>query len=314
VLTGIGSLIASQAASPVRGQDHPIKLVFPFPPGGAADSVARLLAERLQASLGRIVIVENRSGAGGRIGLVAVKQARPDGDTLLLAAGGQIFLQPHVDPDHGYDPFTDLLAISQIMKFDQALAVGPLAAVKSVQELVAWLRANPNHAACGSPGAGTVAHFAAAEFARLAKLELRHVAYRGTPAALPDLLAGRIPMYMASTAELMEQSKVGRIAILATTDESRSPFSPDVATFRESGFDILTPAWFAIYAPAKTAPHLAERLNRAIVEIVRNPDIQARILALGFQPTGTTIDELMKIQRADYDRWATIVKMSGYRG
>jgi tripartite-type tricarboxylate transporter receptor subunit TctC len=313
ILAGIGSAMVSKIASPGNGQEQALKIVYPFVAGGSGDSVARVLAERMQAGLGRSVIVDNRSGAGGRIGLVAVKQAAPDGNTLLFAAGAQIFLQPHLDSNRPYDPFADLLPISQIMKFDQALAVGPLTQAKSLQELVTWFQANPDHAVYGSPGAGTVAQFAASEFARLSKLELRHAAYRGTPAALPDLLAGRIPMYIASTAELIEQFKAGRIGILATTDAVRSPFLPNIPTFRESGFDILTPAWWAVYAPAGTPGDVAARLNRAIVAIVQAPDVRARILALGFQPTGTTAEELMEIQRADFDRWGAIVKASGFQ-
>jgi tripartite-type tricarboxylate transporter receptor subunit TctC len=313
ILEGVGSVTLSQLVFPGFAQDQALKIIMPYAAGGSADSIARLLAERLQVSLGRSVIVESRTGAGGRIGLIAVKQAAPDGATLLFAAGGQIFLQPHLEPNIGYDPFADLLPISQIMKFDQGLAVGPQTPAKSLQELIAWFRSNPNQAVYGSPGAGTAAHFVGAEFARLSKLDLRAVAYRGTSAALPDLMAGRVPMYVAATPELMEHNKTGGIRIIATTDEARSPLLPEVPTFRESGIDLFAPAWFAVYAPAKTPSRIAERLNRAIVAVVQAPDIRARVLALGYQPTGTTAAELMALQRADYDRWGLVVKASGFR-
>jgi tripartite-type tricarboxylate transporter receptor subunit TctC len=313
ILEGVGSVTLSQLVFPGFAQDQALKIIMPYAAGGSADSIARLLAERLQVSLGRSVIVESRTGAGGRIGLIAVKQAAPDGATLLFAAGGQIFLQPHLEPNIGYDPFADLLPISQIMKFDQGLAVGPQTPAKSLQELIGWFRSNPNQAVYGSPGVGTAAHFVGAEFARLSKLDLRAVAYRGTSAALPDLMAGRVPMYVAATPELMEHNKTGGIRIIATTDEARSPLLPEVPTFRESGIDLLAPAWFAVYAPAKTPSRIAERLNRAIVAVVQAPDIRARVLALGYQPTGTTAAELMALQRADYDRWGLVVKASGFR-
>jgi tripartite-type tricarboxylate transporter receptor subunit TctC len=313
ILEGVGSVTLSQLVFPGFAQDQALKIIMPYAAGGSADSIARLLAERLQVSLGRSVIVESRTGAGGRTGLIGVKQAAPDGATLLFAAGGQIFLQPHLEPHIGYDPFADLLPISQIMKFDQGLAVGPQTPAKSLQELIAWFRSNPNQAVYGSPGAGTAAHFVGAEFARLSKLDLRAVAYRGTSAALPDLMAGRVPMYVAATPELMEHNKTGGIRIIATTDEARSPLLPEVPTFRESGIDLLAPAWFAVYAPAKTPSRIAERLNRAIVAVVQAPDIRARVLALGYQPTGTTAAELMALQRADYDRWGLVVKASGFR-
>jgi tripartite-type tricarboxylate transporter receptor subunit TctC len=314
ILAGAGSVTLSQLVFPGFAQEQALKIIMPYAAGGSSDSVARLIAERLQASLGRSVIVENRTGAGGRIGLIGVKQAAPDGATLLFAAGSQIFLQPHLESNIGYEPFADLLPITQVMKFDQALAVGPQTPAKSVQELVAWVRANPDHTVYGSPGVGTAAHFAGAEFGRLSKLELHHVPYRGgTPAALQDLMAGRVPMYVAATPELMEHHKIGGIRIIATTDEARSPLLPEVPTFRESGIDVLAPAWWAVYAPAKTPPRIAERLNRAIVAVVQAPDIRARILALGYQPTGTTAAELMALQRADYDRWGLVVKASGFR-
>jgi tripartite-type tricarboxylate transporter receptor subunit TctC len=313
ILAGAASVTLSRLVVPGFAGDQALRIVMPFAAGGPADSVARLLAGRLQASLGRSVIVENRTGAGGRIGLIGVKQAAPDGATLLFAAGGQIILQPHLEPNIGYDPFGDLLPISQIMKFDQGLAVGPQTPVHSLQELAAWFRSNPDHAVYGSPGVGTAAHFVGAEFGRLSKLELRHVPYRGgTPAALPDLMAGRVPMYVASAPELMEHHKSGGIRIIATTDEARSPLLPEVPSFRESGIDILAPSWWAVYAPAKTPPHIAERLNSAIVAIAQAPDIRARILAMGYQPTGTSAVELMELQRVDYDRWGLVVKTSGF--
>jgi tripartite-type tricarboxylate transporter receptor subunit TctC len=313
ILAGAGCVTLSQLIVPGFAQDQALKIIMPYAAGGSADSVARLLAERLQASLGRSVIVESRSGGGGRIGLIGVKQAAPDGATLLFAAGGQIFLQPHLEPNIGYDPFADLLPISQIMKFDQGLAVGPQTPAKSLQELVAWFRSNPNQAVYGTPGAGTAAHFVGAEFGRLSKLDLRPIAYRSTSAALPDLIAGRVPMYVASTPELIEHHKTGGIRIIATTDEVRSPLLPEVPTFRESGVDVLAPAWWAVYAPVKTPLRIAEPLNRAIVAVVQAPDIRARILGLGYQPTGTTAAELMALQRADYDRWGLVVKASGFR-
>jgi tripartite-type tricarboxylate transporter receptor subunit TctC len=169
ILAGAGSVTLSQLVVPGFAQDQALKIIMPFAAGGSADSIARLLAERLQASLGRGVIVESRTGGGGRIGLIGVKQAAPDGATLLFAAGGQIFLQPHLEHHIGYDPFADLLPISQIMKFDQGLAVGPQTSAKSLQELVAWFRSNPNQAVYGTPGAGTAAHFVGAEFGRLSQ-------------------------------------------------------------------------------------------------------------------------------------------------
>jgi tripartite-type tricarboxylate transporter receptor subunit TctC len=311
VLAGFAALTLSPG--PGTAQDQALKIVFPFSAGASADAVARLIAEHLQKSLGRPVIVENKVGAGGRIGAQAVKDALPNGAMLLFASGAQFTLQPHVFPSLGYDPFVDFIPISQVVKFDLALAVSSQLPVRSIKELVAWFKTNPVHAVYGSPGAGTGAHFAAMEFGRIFGLDLRHVAYRGTPAALPDLLTGRVPMYIASSAELLEQHKSGGISILAIAEATRSPILPDIPTLKESGVDVDAPGWFAFYAPAHTPAEVIESLAKAIVAATRAPETHAKILALGFQPTGTTPEELKQLQRAQFERWGPMVKASGFK-
>jgi tripartite-type tricarboxylate transporter receptor subunit TctC len=216
-------------------QQAPLRIVFPFSAGGAADGVARLLAEQLQTSLGRAAVVENRTGAGGRIGVKSVVQAEADGTTLVFVPGPLISLHPHLFRNLGYDPLKDLLPISQVMQSDLALATGPGTPAKTSAELLEWLRSNSPRATYGSPGAGSSAHFTVLEWARLSKIDLRHVAYRGTPAALPDLLAGHLPLYTAATPEVIEQHKAGQIRIVATTGAARSPMLPDVPRSRSRG-------------------------------------------------------------------------------
>lgn len=314
IVRGLGSLALLPSFSiPGQAQVPVLRIVFPFGAGGVADGILRHLAERLHADLSRPVIVENKPGAGGRLGALAVKESPPDGSTLLFAAGAQMFLQPHAFPNLGYDPFVDFVPLTQAWTFDQALVVGTHVPAKSLGELAAWFKANPDQAVYGTPGPGTGAHFAGVEFARLAKVELRHAAYRGTPAALPDLIAGRLPAYIASAAELNEQHKAGAIRILATLDAQRSPFRPEVPTFQESGFDIIAPAWFAFHARAQTPKPILDRLQKAIVAALHTPEMQAKIRALGLLPTGTTAEEATRLQRAEYDRWGPVVKASGYR-
>jgi tripartite-type tricarboxylate transporter receptor subunit TctC len=178
---------------------------------------------------------------------------------------------------------------------------------------VVWLKANPEKATYGSPGAGTFPHFVGMEFGRLSRLDFRHVAYRGTPAGIPDLLSGRIAVFMSSLAELLELHKNGNIRILATTGNTRSTILPDVPTLKESGIDVVVPGWFAFYAPARTPIEIVERLQNEIIAIVGLPDVRAKILAIGFEPTGTTSADVRRIQLAEFERWATIVKASGYK-
>jgi tripartite-type tricarboxylate transporter receptor subunit TctC len=311
ILAGLAPL--ALAAASCLAAEQALKIVVPFPAGASVDTLARLVAERLQKSLGRPVIVENKSGASGRIGALAVKDALPDGSTLLLAGSSQLTLQPHLYPDLGYDPAVDFVPISQLVRFDQAMAVSSHVPAQSVKELVVWLRANPDKAICGSPGAGTFPHFVGIEFGRLSGIDCRHAPYRGTPAAIPDLLSGRIAVYIASPADLIELHNSGSIRIMATTGSSRSAILPDIPTLKESGIDVVVPGWFAFYAPAGAPAELVERLQNEIIAIVRLPDVQAKILAIGFEPTTTTSSELRKIQQAEFDRWAPIVKASGYK-
>lgn len=308
-----GLVALSTVWTPAHAQEQALKVVYPFPPGGAGDAILRLVAEQLQQSLGRPIVVENKTGAGGRIAAQAVKDAAPNGGTLLFAAAAQFTLQPHVLTRLDYDPFADFVPISRIVKFDQALVVHNQIPAQSVKELAAWLTAHPDKAVFGSPGAGTGAYFAALEFGRAFAIPLGHVPYRGTPAALPDLLSGRLPIYVASVAELVEHHKSGAIRVLATAGDERSPLFPDVPTLMESGVGIAAPGWFAFYAPTRTPAAMRALLEEKISAVVRSPLVRSRIEALGFQPTDTTSLDLARVQRAEFDAWAILVKATGFK-
>ncbi len=311
VLAGLAALALSSGCA--VAQDHTIKIVYPFAAGGTGDAVVRLVAEHLQNSLGVPVIVENKVGAGGRLGAQAVKNALPDGTTLLFAVAAQFTLQPHLYANLGYDPFADFVPLSQAVKFDLGFAVSSTLAVRSIPELVAWFKAHPEQATYGSPGTGTTAFFAGMEFSRIVGQNLSHVAYRGTAAALPDLLAGRIPLYVAGAAELAEQHKRGGLRILAIAASSRSALMPDIPTLKESGIDLDAAAWFAFYAPAGTPRDVVERLEKEIIAATRAPQVRTKILAMGYEPTGTTSEALRVTQRAEFDRWGMIVRASGFK-
>lgn len=309
----LGATASTLFAAPALAQEQPIKIVYPFPAGNAADAVARLIADNLRGDSRRAVIVENKPGASGRIGARAVKDAPSDGTVLLFAVSSLMTLQPHLSSDLGYDPFADFTPVSQVMAFDQAVAVPASSPVRSLTDLVAWYRTNPGQATYGSPGPGTGPHLVALEFARTFGLNLRHVAYRGTAAALPDLFTGRIAAHFAASAELIEHHASGKIRILAIGGAQRSPALPDVPTFRESGADIDGTGWYALYAPARTPADIVTRLEKEIIAVARDPEIRKRILAMGFRPTGTTADELDKIQRTEFEHWARIVSATGLK-
>src|SRR6185503_81728 len=208
---------------------------------------ARLIAEHLRVALDQPVIVENRAGAQGRIGVQAVKAAAADGKTLLLAP------------------------VAQVATFDFAIAVGPQVPAKTLRELVDWVKANPTQGSYGTPAAGTLPHFFAVSFAKAAGLDLRHVGYRGSAGALTDLVAGQVPIVVTTTSDLLEQHKAQRIRVLATSDTLRSPFLPDIVTFREAGFNIEGTGWYGLFAPAKTPAAAINRLSKAIIAAVNMP-------------------------------------------
>lgn len=305
-------LVLQPSAAQAQLAAEPIKIIFPFAAGGSGDGLARLLAEHMRASLDQPVIVENRTGAQGRLGVQAVKSAAPDGKTILLTPVAPMSIYHHVYKSLAYDPVADFEPLSQVATFDFALAVGPQVPVKSLKELVAWVKANPNQGSYGTPAAGALPHFFAVAFAKAAGLDIRHVSYRGSAAAMADVVAGQVPIIVTTTADVTEQHKAGRIRVLATSDTARSPFLPDIPTFKEAGYDIVGSGWYALYAPAKTPPEMIAKLNKAIVAAVKTPQVRERLLAFALVPTGTSAAELAKIQKADSDRWAPAIKASGY--
>ncbi len=294
------------------GGDQPIRIIFPFTGGGTGDALARLVADKMRAELNRPVIVENRTGAGGRIGVNAVKNAEPDGTTLLMVPIAPVAVYQLVYKNLEYNPFTDLVPLAQLGTFDFGIAVGPKVPVKSLKELVAWAKANPNEANYGTPAAGTLPHFLAALFGERAGIDFRHVTYKGSAGALTDLIGGQIAVVVTTTADLMEMHKGGKLRVLATSDAQRSKFLPDIPTLREVGFDLQATGWYGMFAPARTPPDVVERLNKAIVNAIKSPDVSERMLTFAIEPTGTSAAELGAIMKRDAAFWAPAVKASGF--
>lgn len=212
-----------------------IRIIFPLAAGSSGDALTRLLADRLQAELGRSVVVENRAGGASRIGLTGVKIAAPDGATLLLTQMAPMTLFPHIYKSLDYDPAKDFTPIAQVATFDFGLAVNVDVPAKTPAELLAWLKANPAKATFGGPGSGGLPHFFGLLVGRAAGVEMTHVAYKGTAGGLTDLMSGQVPMVVALTSDLAPLHKDGKIRVIATTDSERSPNMADVPTFKESG-------------------------------------------------------------------------------
>jgi len=312
-------LIGASAAAALLGsanlacaQSNTIRIIFPYAAGGTGDATVRLLADKMSTALNQPVVVENRTGGAGRIGVSAVKNAEPDGLTLLFTPFAAVTIYPFVYRTLDYDPFKDLRPLSQINTFDFGIAVNNDVPAKNPKELVAWLKANPRKAQFGSPGAGALPHFFGLMFGKAAGIEMTHIAYKGGTPAIADLLGGQIPIVSSTASEFIQLHQEKKLRVIGTSDVERSIGLQDVPTFKESGIDIVGTSWYAMFAPAKTPDATIARLNKAIVEAVKSPDFRKRQLEWGLNPTGTSPEELGRIQKADAERWAPVVKASGF--
>lgn len=305
------SLPINPAQAQLGGQ--PIKVVFPYAAGGTGDALARIIAERIGKELKRGHVVENRTGAGGRIGIKAVKDAAPDGDTIMMLPFAPMSIFPHFFGDKlGYDPVKDFIPVSQPVSFEFALAVGPMIKANDAKELAAALKANPDKATYGTPGAGTLPHFLGLEFGKLAGAKVNHLPFRGSALGINDLVAGQLPFMVTTTADFVAQHDAGKIRIVGTFGDKPSVHAKGVKTMQAQGFNLVGYGWYGVYVPAKTPAALVDRYSRIIAALVREPAMSAKLVKLGLDPTGTTGPELAAIQKRDLDFWAGPVKSSGF--
>ncbi|OGA01476.1 MAG: hypothetical protein A3H35_08460 [Betaproteobacteria bacterium RIFCSPLOWO2_02_FULL_62_17] len=306
--------IVFSLALPVQAQDKAIKIVLGFPPGASSDTLARLIADRMRVSLEQPVIVENRPGAGGIVANEVVKAAQPDGSTILLTPQTSMVVYPHTFAKLRYDPFTDFTPIAQLTQFPLALGVAATVPANSVAEYVAWIRKDAaKNGFYASASAGSMGHFFGVMFARASGVATTHVPYKGTAQVLTGLASGDISAAVLPLSDLSFFERAGKARLLAVSGSRRSPFAPQVPTFKEVGFDIEGTAWYALYAPAGLPRNILTRYSRAAIDAVRSPDLKQRLEALGLEPTGLGSEELARIQKDDFDRWGPVVRASGFR-
>jgi tripartite-type tricarboxylate transporter receptor subunit TctC len=309
---GLMALSAAPArASPLAGKT--IRIVYPFAAGNTGDAVARILADQLQRSLGAVVFVENRAGAAGRTGTQSVIRSEPDGTTLLLAPLPVISIYPHSYDKLGYDPFTELQPISQVVLFDIAFVSGPKPGFDSLKSLIAWVRANPSAASYGSSGAGGISHLFAVLFAQHNKLDMKHVGYRGSAPAVNDVIAGHIPFASVASGDCIELHKAGTVRMLGVSGPKRLAVLPDVPTFTEGGIPIDGTAWYSLYAPTGTPAPVVTALHRGVADAMQVAAARERLQALGTTPVGSSPEELARIQVEASKYWEPAVRASGFR-
>jgi tripartite-type tricarboxylate transporter receptor subunit TctC len=294
--------LAVQAQVAAKG---PVRIIVGFAAGGSSDIAARLLADKLKDSLGVPVIVENRAGAGGRIAAEAPTNATPDGTTFLLAPVVVPVLAPLVYKQLSYDPAKDFAPVAQVATYQFALAVGPNHPARTVPEFVAGLKANPTQANFGSPAQGSLPHFFGLMIGKGTGIEMVNIPYKGGAPLAADLMGGQIPAGVDSLSDMMELHRGGKIRIIATSGAARSPLLPMVATFKEQGFAAIeSTGWIGVYAPAQTPAALIAQMSAAIKSALKRPELRERFVNLGYEPTGTTPEQLAAIMAADTARGA----------
>ena len=309
--------IAGVGVTPAMAQakfDKPIKLLVGFAPGGTADIIARVVAEKMTTSIGQPVVVENRPGAIGRITADAVKAAAPDGTTIMVMPIGPMAVVPHVYKDISYDPIKDFTPIALGATFQFAIAAGPASGAKTWAEFVTWAKANPSKAGYATSGAGSLPHFFGVLLGRGIGVEMIHVPYKGSAAYLNDLLGGQVPAAIDAIADLSELHRAGKVKILASSGAARSTALPDVPTFNELGVTgVEAMGWFGFFAPAKTPKPIVDALNAAINGALKSPDVAEKLSKLGMDPATGTPEQFAKVLADDYAKWGPIVKASGFK-
>ena len=296
-------------------QQGTLKIVVGYPAGATSDALTRIVAEHMAGTLKQTVIVENKAGAGGRIANELVKAAPADGSTLLMTPVATMGIFPHSYAGQlRYDPFTDFAPVAHLSNFQVGLGVANTVPAKTLQEYVAWVKADPaTNSFYGSAAPGSIPHFFGVMFGRAAGLNLSHVPYKGTAAAMQAVAGGEIPALSTVTADIRTLVQGGRARLLAVAGDQRDLAFPEVPTFKEQGYDLVAKPWYALFAPAGTPPAVIERLSQAARAAVTDPALRKRLLDMGLEPTGQGPAQLAQVLKEDYDRWGPVIKASGFK-
>jgi tripartite-type tricarboxylate transporter receptor subunit TctC len=308
-------LAASLMSGAARAQyypDRPVKIIVPTPPGGPVDVVARITANYLQSALGQAFVVDNRAGAGNTIGSKDVAEATPDGYTLLYSAASGLIIAPLLHRDAGYDPLVSYDPIALVGASSNILVVNPAVPANTVAELVAYAKANPGKINFSSGGIGVLPHLIGEMFKARAGVDIVHVPYKGGGPSITDLLGGQVQMTFEGTSVLLPLIQAGKLRALAVTAAQRIPQLPDVPTMVESGYpNFVSTSWTGLLAPAHTPQAIIDKLNTAINEGLKTPELQAALTRISYAPLGGTPADFTAMMKAELAKWSPVVKSLG---
>jgi tripartite-type tricarboxylate transporter receptor subunit TctC len=307
-LANAPAIALAQADFPNR----PIKIVVPLAPGGMADTLPRIVGEKLSARWGQPVIIENKPGGALHLGTEAVARAEPDGHTLLLAPQSPLVLSPSLYAKLNYDPAA-FVPVTMLARLPYVFVANPKVPFSTVPELIAYAKANPDRLNYGTPGVGSAQQLAIEWVKILANIRMTHVPYRGAAPAMTDLLAGHVQLMFDNAGNVLTHIKEGRLKALAIGAPPRIPELPDVPAMAEIFPEFLAASWFGLVAPPKTPPEIVARLSEAIGDVLRMPDVVKRLHDLGATPAPTSPAEMATLLRQDTERWRKVIVSAGIR-
>ena len=304
-----------QAPSTSSGQGFPtkpIRFVVPFAPGGSTDTLARALGQKVSESLGQQVVIDNRTGANGNIGMEIVAKAPPDGHTIVLGYIANVAIGPSLYDKLPFDPVKDYEPITLLATSPNVLVAHPSVQATNLKELIALAKSKPGQLNYASASVASVGHLTGELLNQLAGIKMVHVAYKGSGQAVTDLLGGHIQLMFSGFSSTLPHIKSGKLRAIAQTGEKRSPALPDVPTIAESGFPKFeATAWYGVHAPAKTPKPIVNRLNAEFVKALKLPDVRERLTSLGFEIAGSTPEYYGNYIKSEIKKWAKVVKASG---